>query len=133
MAYLLSDAHPAINIATDVMEVTARIYKTPTFKFAKAVSLAKGTTAIVRITGANIATGTIANNSRSALLGVRSSLVSSFTRSAIGWRRPNGPQRFGPIRLWNRPMSLRSTHENRPAPTSTPLTNIIIIAKPATT
>jgi hypothetical protein len=31
-----------------------------------------------------------------AAAGKKLSLRISFTRSAIGWRRPNGPARFGP-------------------------------------
>src|SRR4051812_25616095 len=37
------------------------------------------------------------------------SLRMSFTRSAIGWRSPNGPTRFGPSRTWKRPSSRRSS------------------------
>ena len=133
MAYRLSDDQPAMKMAMDVIDVTARMYRIPTFRFARAVSLAKGTTAIIRITGATIATGTMANTIRSAPLGVRSSLVSSFTRSANGCSMPNGPHRFGPIRLWNRPIKRRSTQENRPAPKSTPFARISIMANPATT
>ena len=73
-----------MNTATDVIEVIARIYKTPTLRLARAVSLAKGTTAITSTTGANMATGTIENKIRSAVLGVKSSLKISFTKSAKG-------------------------------------------------
>src|SRR5919108_5272174 len=41
--------------------------------------------------------------------GKKLSLRISLTRSAIGWRRPNGPARFGPYRSCIRPISLRST------------------------
>src|SRR6476659_6448704 len=42
--------------------------------------------------------------------GSRLSLRMSFTRSAIGWSRPNGPTRLGPRRTWNRPSRRSSSH-----------------------
>ena len=120
-----------MKMAMDVIDVTARTYKMPTFRFARAVSLAKGTTAIMSTTGASMATGTIMKTMRSAPAGVRSSFRINFTTSAIGWSMPNGPQRLGPNRLWNRPMSLRSNQEKSPAPSSTPFTSSIMMARPA--
>ena len=41
-------------------------------------------------------TGAIANSQPIAVRGRNCSLVENFTISAIGWRIPNGPTRFGP-------------------------------------
>ena len=125
------EAHPAMKMAMEVMEVTARIYSTPTFRLAKAVSLAKGTTASINITGASMTTGTMKNTARSAVPGVRSSLKTSLSRSAKGWKRPKGPHRLGPSRFWNLPMRRRSIHENRAAPSRTALTRMKIMTNPA--
>ena len=121
-----------MNMAMEVMEVTASMYRTPTFRFASAVSLANGTTASVSITGATIPMGTSMNTIRSAVPGVRSSLNSSLTRSAMGCNSPKGPQRLGPTRFWNLPISFRSAHENPAAPSSTALVRIRMMTNPAT-
>ena len=40
------------------------------------------------------------------------SLVISLIASAIGWSRPSGPTRFGPIRSWNRAATFRSSPDH---------------------
>jgi hypothetical protein len=55
-------------------------------------------------------TGAMAIIHGTAVSGVEASLESSLSTSAAGWRRPRKPTRFGPIRDWKRPSSLRSAH-----------------------
>ena len=98
-----------MNIARVDRDVTASTYNTPMFRSARAVFLAKGTTAIMRITGISMAMGTRVKTRRSALAGVVSSLKNSLSMSAMGCSRPKGPQRLGPMRFWNRPIRRRST------------------------
>ena len=55
-----------------------------------------------------ISTGASRNSALFALAGRMISLNSSLMPSAIGCSRPNGPTRFGPMRIWIQPMNLRS-------------------------
>ena len=75
--------------------------------------------------------GTKVKAMRSAPAGIRSSLVSSLSRSAMGCNVPKGPQRLGPIRLWKRPSRRRSIQLTAAAPSSTALTRISIMTTPA--
>ena len=121
-----------MKMATEVKDVTASTYSTPTLRSANAVSLANGTTASTRITGITMTMGTARKVIRSALAGVRSSLVSSLTRSAMGWSIPKGPHLLGPTRLWKRPSIRRSAHTKTAAPSSTRFTRRTMMANPAT-
>src|SRR5438067_13487574 len=51
----------------------------------------------------------------SASSGTRSSLSSSFTASATHCKKPPGPTRLGPTRLWMRAATRRSAQEKIPA------------------
>ena len=104
----MRDAQPAASTATVFSEVTPTRNSTPMFSLPKKVFSPNGITAIVSTVGANSAIGASANTMRSADAGVVSSFTMSFTTSASGWNRPNGPQRFGPKRAWNLPMVRRS-------------------------
>ena len=84
IAYLLPEAQPAMKIPNVLTDVTAIMYRTPTFKSARKVFLAKGITAIVRRRGATMTTGTRVKASLSAPAGIRSSFEISFRISAIG-------------------------------------------------
>ena len=55
-------------------------------------------------------TGATKKSHLSAWAGVITSLKISLTASAIGCSRPNGPTRFGPMRMCIQPMSLRSQY-----------------------
>ena len=57
-------------------------------------------------------TGAMAIIHGTAVSGVDCSLESSFSTSASGWSRPRGPTRFGPMRDWKRPSSLRSSQQD---------------------
>src|SRR5512132_1384658 len=59
--------------------------------------------------------GASLKRSRSAFAGMMSSLRTSFTPSARNWRIPLGPTRFGPIRAWMSPATLRSTSDPTPS------------------
>src|SRR5512140_4035691 len=59
--------------------------------------------------------GASLKRSRSAFAGMMSSLRTSFTPSARNWRIPLGPTRFGPIRAWMSPATLRSTSDPPPS------------------
>jgi len=54
-------------------------------------------------------TGAIQKMNLSAISGMMSSLISSFTASAIGCSNPCGPTRIGPSRACMSAISLRST------------------------
>jgi hypothetical protein len=53
-------------------------------------------------------TGAMAIIQGTAVSGVELSFESSLSTSASGCIRPRGPTRFGPMRDWKRPSSLRS-------------------------
>ena len=53
--------------------------------------------------------GAMSHRMGTALSGLYPSLVISFTASAIGWSRPQGPTRLGPYLAWKRPRSFRSS------------------------
>ena len=110
MAYLFADPQPAMNMAMVLTDVTPSTNRTPMFRRPRKLISPNGTTATTKSVGANRTIGARAITQRSASSGVVSSLVISFTRSAIGWSSPNGPQRLGPSRFWNRPSVRRSNH-----------------------
>ena len=55
-----------------------------------------------------VSIGASRNTTVLAPLGITVSLVKSFSPSAIGWSRPNGPTTFGPLRICIAPITLRS-------------------------
>ena len=71
--------------------------------------MANGITAITRNAETITRIGAIRWTTWSAERGTMSSLVKSFSASAIGCKSPNGPTRLGPIRSWNRAATLRSS------------------------
>ena len=71
--------------------------------------MANGITAMTRNAETMIITGAARWTNWSADRGTMSSLVSSLNASAIGWSRPSGPTRLGPIRSWNRAATFRSS------------------------
>ena len=103
------------------MDVTARMYRTPTFRSARNVFLAKGTTANPSSTGTIMTIGTRAKAILSASRGTRSSLVMSLTRSTMGCSRPKGPHRLGPTRLWTLPINRRSPPDEDGGPQEHPV------------
>src|ERR1035437_6304650 len=74
--------------------------------------------------------GAIVWRRRSAYIGTTSSFMNILRMSAMAWRRPNGPTRFGPGRSWMRPAIRRSTQMRfgRTAPRTTPQTKAIFAA-----
>src|SRR6478672_12008461 len=62
--------------------------------------------------------GAAVNTHLSARTGVMSSLIISFTASAIGWRTPYGPTRIGPSRDCAHAITLRSSSTMYVTPTS---------------
>ena len=53
-------------------------------------------------------TGAITKSFRSTFFGKMASLKRSLTVSAIVWRSPHGPTRFGPMRSCMKPETFRS-------------------------
>src|SRR5512133_2578752 len=107
MACLLFEAQPASTIPYTAMEAMAPRYSTPTLILATAsitwrpnrlTTGPKGMTAAMIIEGTIVTTGAQKKRILSAFAGTSSSLKISFTASAIGWSRPRGPARFGPMR-----------------------------------
>ena len=75
---------------------------------ASAISGPNGITAHAASAGMMVMIGPRKNRPLLATVGTMISLVSSFSASAIGCSRPSGPIRFGPIRIWVKPIALRS-------------------------
>ncbi len=67
-----------------------------------------GITAHAASAGIRITIGARKNSDLSDCDGVMISLVINLNASAIGCSSPSGPTRFGPIRIWNQPISRRS-------------------------
>jgi hypothetical protein len=65
----------------------------------------------------------------SARLGVMSSLSSSLTASAIGWRTPCGPTRMGPSRTCTQAMIFRSSSVMKVTDTSTAFSKTTIFSR----
>src|SRR5438552_1364106 len=87
----------------------------PTFRSAMMSGPPKGTTTnaatkpVITTYGASLKSGT------SAADGTMSSFSTLLMPSASHWRKPAGPVRFGPMRLWIRPATRRSTQVVIPA------------------
>ena len=67
-----------------------------------------GISTIVAMAVTTEITGAIAIIQGTAVAGVKASLESSLSTSAIGCIAPQGPTRLGPMRDWKRPRILRS-------------------------
>ena len=80
----------------------------PALMLASATSGPKGMTAHAAIAGMIVITGPRKNKPLLAAVGRMISLKISFTASAIGVSRPQGPTRLGPGRICDQPMALRS-------------------------
>src|SRR5215207_9406521 len=117
MAYLLFDDQPASTIPYTAIDAIDIRYNTPTLMSATYKEISRpnavkdvphGMTAAIMIEGTSVITGAQKKMILSALLGVSSSLKINLTASAIGWNKPNGPARFGPMRVWMRARARRS-------------------------
>ena len=75
---------------------------------ASATSGPNGITAQAASAGMIVITGPRKNKLLLAAVGTMISLKISFTASAIGVSRPQGPTRLGPGRIWVQPIALRS-------------------------
>ena len=108
MPYLLRDDQPAMKMARVFTEVMATMKTRPMLRRLIQLLLPSGMTEntikpmAVKTMGARVKTGL------SAPSGTVSSFSMSLMTSAMGCSRPNGPQRLGPTRDWNRPSALRS-------------------------
>ncbi len=91
-----------------VSEEIATMKKTPRLRSVNQTSGANGTAANMAIAEARTSAGAKTKRSLSAPAGIVSSLTRSLMASAIDWRSPNGPTRFGPIRHWMWPPTFRS-------------------------
>ena len=80
----------------------------PALMLASAMSGPKGTTAQAANAGMIVMIGPSTNRPLLAAVGMMISLVSSFSASAMGCSKPNGPTRLGPKRIWVKPIALRS-------------------------
>src|ERR1041384_3118185 len=98
-AYFELDDHPAsINASTPTLE-TASTSNNPIFTSAiTAQSGPNGITENTMNADATAMYGAKKKIQRSAFSGMKSSLVSNFNPSAIGWSSPHGPTRIGPSR-----------------------------------
>lgn len=106
-AYLEFEAHP-----DHKMEYTARLdmasmNRTPRFMLTSGCGIGSGTHMVSASVSARI--GAMMNIVIEDVRGRRGSLVNSFTASAIGCSRPQGPTMFGPFRSCMYPSTLRST------------------------
>ena len=90
------------------IEVIAIRNSRPALMLATATSGPNGTTAQAASAGMMVITGPRKNRPLLAAVGRMISLKISFTASAIGCSRPNGPTRLGPGRICDQPMALRS-------------------------
>ena len=90
------------------MEPMAITYSAPMLKSWPIMRRPNGMTVQSSAAPTKIRIGARLKSGRSALSGMMSSLISIFTASAIAWKMPHGPTRFGPRRFWMRPMTLRS-------------------------
>ncbi len=107
-AYLEFDAQPAMMTPYTSSEVMAIRNSRPALMLARATSGPKGTTAQAASAGMMVMMGPSTNRPLLAAVGMMISLVSSLSASAIGCNRPKGPTRFGPRRIWVKPIALRS-------------------------
>jgi hypothetical protein len=96
MENLLLLAQPAMNTASSVAEPTAKKKSIPPSIVNGAMFRPYGITPNVRIATAARMTGARKCTTLSARAGTMSSLINILIPSAIGWKRPNGPTRFGP-------------------------------------
>ncbi len=83
-------------------------YSSPALTSASTTPGANGITAHAASAGMMTMTGARKNSTLSACAGVMTSLVISFSASAIGCSSPSGPTRLGPTRMCIQPISLRS-------------------------
>src|SRR6476659_10056185 len=96
--YLFRLDQPARKIPSGERLDTATRKITPDGRFTGARPAPNGITARTRKEETRINTGAKRWTHWSADFGTMLSLVSSLMASAIGWRRPSGPTRFGPMR-----------------------------------
>ena len=90
------------------IEAMAITNSRPALMLASATSGPNGITAQAASAGMMVITGPSRNRPLFAAVGRMISLKISFTASAIGCSRPSGPTRFGPGRICDQPMALRS-------------------------
>ena len=86
----------------------------PTFRSATTMAWPAGRATKTSVMPATTKYGAARKSTESASAGIRSSLKRSFTASAIHWKKPPTPTRFGPMRLWMRPATRRSYQEKMP-------------------
>ena len=109
-AYLFLEAQPPMKMPNVFSPVIPMMNSAPTFTRPRKLSSPNGTKATTASAGTRRTTGAMLNTGRSAPSGTRSSLVISLTKSASGWKRPNGPHLLGPSRAWKRAMTRLSNH-----------------------
>src|SRR5262249_8165753 len=98
-AYFEFEDQPARTRGSTPTLDTASTKSTPIFtSVITAQSGPNGTTAITMNAATTAMYGATKKIQRSAFSGMKSSLVSSFNPSAIGWSSPHGPTRIGPSR-----------------------------------
>ena len=93
---LLLLAQPAMNTASSVTDPTAKKKSMPPSIVNAAMFRPYGITPSVRMATAASTTGARKWTILSARAGTMSSLINILIPSATGWKRPNGPTRFGP-------------------------------------
>ena len=81
----------------------------PTLRSAITQPSLTGMTAQATRASTKVSIGAMMNSTLLAPDGMMVSLVISFSASAIGCKRPNGPTTLGPLRICMAPITLRST------------------------
>src|SRR3954466_13652944 len=94
--YLLLDDHPARTTLYTPSEDMAKKKSKPMLRSAITKPGAKGITANERSAVATMIPGASTKTGLSAKGGIQPSFKKSFTESASGCKRPNGPTRLGP-------------------------------------
>src|SRR5262249_59744647 len=96
MENFLLRPQPAMNTASWVADPTAKKKRMPPSITNGVMFRPYGITPRLRIATAAIIIGARKWTALSARAGTMSSLISILIPSATGWKRPNGPTRFGP-------------------------------------
>lgn len=95
-AYFELEAQPDHRIEYTAKLDRASKKSTPRFKSAREKGIGSGVQIVIARRSAR--TGVMMKREGDEVEGRIGSLIKSFTPSATGWRRPNGPTMFGPLR-----------------------------------
>lgn len=95
-AYLELEAQPDQRIEYTVKLDRVSKKSTPRFRSAREKGIGSGVQIVIARSSAR--TGVIIKREGDEVEGRIGSLMKSFTPSATGWRRPNGPTMLGPFR-----------------------------------